>query len=136
MYVSLDPDLTCAQCHEVTSACQLWKSSAHSDVRCVDCHGTALSGGIKGLAEKTGMIYSHFTKKQTNEDVSLNEEQVLAVADRCAVCHQAEQAAWESGAHSTTYKDIFMWSSITGWRSLTGIAFVVMVCIMTGRFMI
>ena len=108
VYVSLDPDLTCAQCHEVTSACQLWKSSAHSDVRCVDCHGTALSGGIKGLAEKTGMIYSHFTKKQTNEDVSLNEEQVLAVADRCAVCNQAEQAAWESGAHSTTYKDIFM----------------------------
>ena len=72
VYVSLDPDLTCAQCHEVTSACRLWKSSAHSDIRCIDCHGTAFSNGAKGLAEKAGMIYSHFTKKQTNEDVCLN----------------------------------------------------------------
>lgn len=100
--------MTCAQCHEVTPACRLWKSSAHSDVRCIDCHGTALSDGMKGLVEKTGMIYSHFTKKQTNDDVYLNEEQVLAVATRCVTCHQAEHAAWEAGAHSTTYKEIFM----------------------------
>lgn len=108
VWISQDPDKTCAQCHEVTPACKLWKSSVHSEVRCTDCHGTALDGGIKGVIEKFSMIYSHFTKKQTHEDVSLNEEQVLAVTARCASCHQAEQASWQAGAHSTTYQDIFM----------------------------
>lgn len=105
---ALDPDMTCAQCHEVKPACDAWKSSAHADVRCTDCHGTALSGGLAGMIEKTAMIGSHFTKKQTNEDLHLNEKQVLDITARCATCHQAEKAAWASGAHSTTYKDIFM----------------------------
>lgn len=108
VWSSMNPDLTCAQCHEVASACRLWKSSAHADVQCVDCHGTALSGEVKGLVEKTSMVYNHFTKKQTTEDLALDEGQVLDVATRCAVCHQAEQAAWQAGAHSVTYQDIFM----------------------------
>ena len=107
VYVSMDPDMTCALCHEVTPACRLWQSSVHSDVRCIDCHGTAFSGGVKGMMEKVGMIYSHFMEKKTNEDIFLTEEQVLDVVTRCAVCHQAEYAAWKSGAHATTYRDIF-----------------------------
>lgn len=108
VYTSLDPNMTCAQCHEITPACRTWQSSAHSDVRCIDCHGTALSDGISGLKEKLGMIYSHYVGEKTNEDIYLTEEQVLAVTARCAVCHQAEYANWETGAHSTTYRDIFM----------------------------
>lgn len=107
-FITMDPNLTCAQCHEINAACTLWEKSVHSDVGCIECHGSAFSNGVGGLMEKANMIYCHFTKKITNEDIYLNEDQVLTVSGRCAVCHQAEYAAWKSGAHSVTYEDIFM----------------------------
>lgn len=105
---TLDPDYTCAQCHEIRASCTDWKMSSHADVSCTECHGTALSNGFSSVSEKLGMVYTHFTRKTTNEDVFLTEQQVLDIADRCAECHQAEHASWKSGAHSTTYRDIFM----------------------------
>lgn len=104
----MDPDFTCALCHEIRPSCGTWKNSAHADISCTQCHGTALSNGFTSLAEKTRMVYVHFTQKKTNKDIFLSERQVLDMADRCAECHQAEHAAWQSGAHSTTYRDIFM----------------------------
>lgn len=53
------------------------------------------------------MFYSHFSGKRTNEDIHLTERQALDIANRCATCHQSEHAGWLSGAHSTTYADIF-----------------------------
>ncbi len=108
VYTSLDPDLTCAQCHEINTACKLWRNSSHANINCIECHGGAFSDGLHGFTEKAEMVYSHFTKEQTFEDISLKEKQVLYITSRCATCHQAEHVAWESGAHSTTYKDIFM----------------------------
>ena len=105
---TLDPDYTCAQCHEISKTCVAWKNSSHADIACTECHGTALSNGFSSLSEKAGMVYIHFMENKANEDIYLTEKQVLAVADRCAKCHQAEYAAWKSGAHSTTYRDIFM----------------------------
>jgi len=105
---TLDPDFTCAQCHEIRESCADWRNSSHADISCTGCHGTALSNGISSLSEKMNMVYIHFTQKKINEDISLNEQQVMDIAARCAECHQAEHAAWQSGAHSTTYKDIFM----------------------------
>lgn len=105
---SINPDYTCGQCHEIQKSCTAWRSSSHGDVACMDCHGTALSNGLTGLTEKMSMVYVHFTQKKTNEDVFLTEKQSLDMAKRCAKCHGAEEKAWSSGAHSTTYKDIFM----------------------------
>jgi hypothetical protein len=105
---TLAPDYTCAQCHEVRESCTAWKSSSHANIACTECHGTALSNGFSSLSEKIGMVHTHFTKEKTNEDISLTEKQVLDITARCAECHQAEHAAWKSGAHSTTYREIFM----------------------------
>lgn len=104
----MDPDFTCALCHEIRPACVSWQNSAHAGISCKECHGTALSDGFTSLSEKARMVYVHFTQKKTNEDLHLTESQALAIATKCAECHQAEHAAWQSGAHSTTYKDIFM----------------------------
>lgn len=103
-----DPRNTCARCHEIQSVHENWQNSAHADIACTECHGSALSGGLSGLAEKTRMVFTHFREKKTAEDLFLNEEQSLAVSSRCATCHRAEQSAWNAGAHSATYRDIFL----------------------------
>lgn len=101
------PDYTCAQCHEIRTACRQWEQSFHAGIACTDCHGTALESW-KSATEKLRMVKNHYTKEQTSEDIHLSETQALAVANRCAVCHQAEQAAWQAGAHSADYEDIFL----------------------------
>lgn len=105
---TLPPNYTCAQCHEIRSSCSAWQNSVHADITCIQCHGTALSNGFSSLSEKTRMVYTHLTKDVTNEELFLREKQVPDMINRCAECHQAEHAAWQSGAHSTTYRDIFM----------------------------
>lgn len=104
-----DPKNTCAQCHEVRPAHQKWQESAHSTVACVECHGTAISNGLHSLKEKAGMVFKHFGSggKIKNSDIKMSEAQILEVSRRCASCHEAEFAKWKSGAHSTTYENIF-----------------------------
>ena len=38
----------------------------------------------------------------------MKEEQVLGISEKCVNCHQREYALWSSGAHATTYADIFL----------------------------
>lgn len=104
----LDPDFSCALCHEIRPACVSWQGSAHAGVSCKECHGTALSEGFTSLVEKSRMVYVHLTQKKTNHDLHLTGSQALTIAGKCVECHRAEHAAWQSGAHSTTYRDIFM----------------------------
>ncbi len=103
-----NPKNTCASCHEITPSVSTWQSSAHREVQCFECHGTALANGLHSLKEKTNMVFTHITDKKWNDDIRLNENQVLEVMDRCAKCHQSEYTKWESGRHSTRYSDIFL----------------------------
>lgn len=103
-----NPERTCGSCHEINPLVNEWQHSAHREVKCTECHGTALSNGIHSLKEKTGMILTHFTKQKKREDIKLTEQQVLEISDQCARCHRSEYAKWKSGGHSATYGDIFM----------------------------
>lgn len=104
-----DPQHTCAQCHEVRPTHERWLKSAHASVSCYECHGTALSNGLHSVREKLGMVFEHFSRadKIRNSDIKVSEAQALEISARCANCHAAEYAKWKSGAHSTTYKNIF-----------------------------
>ncbi len=104
----INPANTCAQCHEIKPSHDKWLTSPHSDIACIDCHGTALSNGLHSLKEKTGMVISHLTKDKRNEEIRLNERQVLEVSERCITCHRSEHTGWLKGGHGTTYKDIFL----------------------------
>lgn len=103
-----NPDKTCASCHEISPSVDEWHTSAHRNIRCTECHGTALSNGIHSLKEKGNMVFSHLGGKKQAEEIRMTEKQVLELSDRCTKCHSSEYAKWISGGHSANYGDIFM----------------------------
>lgn len=103
-----NPERTCASCHEISPAVTEWQHSAHRNFLCSECHGTALSNGWHSVSEKMGMLSTHISDAPAHEQLQMNEQQVLAVTERCIKCHQREYARWAAGSHSTTYGDIFL----------------------------
>ncbi len=101
------PAKTCASCHEITHAVDLWSASTHRDIACKECHGTALSEGVHSLKEKGAMLFHH-NRKIKAEEVRITEDQRLTVLERCQVCHQAEYAKWNSGGHAMNYSEVFL----------------------------
>ena len=104
---SASPERTCASCHEIGKSVNMFAQSAHREMSCKECHGTALSNGFHSLKEKGMMVVNHI-KTESVEDISLNENQLLAVMDNCNRCHTAEYAGWSSGGHSARYHDILL----------------------------
>jgi hypothetical protein len=104
---SASPEKTCASCHEIESSVSMFSQSAHRELNCTECHGTALSKGFHSMLEKSRMLVNHLKNKSV-ETLKLNENQVLGVMDNCVRCHKSEYAAWLSGGHSARYGDIFL----------------------------
>jgi len=104
---SASPIKTCASCHEIGRSVGMVTLSAHRNLACKECHGTALSNGFHSLSEKGMMIVNHL-EGVTDEDIKLNEPQILEVMNNCTGCHKTEQAKWLSGGHSARYQDIFL----------------------------
>lgn len=104
---SAPADRTCASCHEIVGSVHTFASSAHRELSCKECHGTALSNGVHSMKEKSMMVVNHFRGDNTT-DIRMNEYQVLEVMNNCKRCHQSEYSKWESGRHSATYKYIFL----------------------------
>ncbi len=105
---SAAPAKSCASCHEIQQSIVGVQASAHRDLLCKDCHGTALSNGIHSVKEKSNMVFRHVKEKVVHEDIHLNESQVLELSTKCATCHQSEFKKWQAGKHSANYKDIFL----------------------------
>jgi len=101
------PERTCASCHEIESAHEVWAESPHRDIGCAGCHGTAVSSGLHSLTKKARMVLGHFVRPPRDE-ILLSEEQVIEAIERCRTCHQREYADWTSGGHSASYADIFL----------------------------
>jgi hypothetical protein len=103
-----DPQRTCASCHEIVPSFEEWQLSAHREVGCAGCHGTALGNGFHSLKEKSGMLFSHLARRPYNEEIRLDEKGVLEVMEACTECHASEYRNWLAGGHSATYADIFL----------------------------
>ncbi len=102
------PEKSCARCHEISPAHQSWAGSAHRDVTCLKCHGTALENGWHSLSEKAKMVLSHAKSAPRFDEIQMNEDQALLTMLRCKNCHENEYANWIAGGHSASYSDIFL----------------------------
>lgn len=107
---SASPERSCGSCHEIVPSMEIWQRSAHREVGCSDCHGTALGNGFHSLKEKGSMLVSHL--KSGNDPIppepGLNEEGVLEVMQACVKCHRDEHEAWKASGHAASYADIFL----------------------------
>ena len=112
------PERTCASCHEIESAHEVWAQSSHRDIECAGCHGTALSAGLHSIKEKGREFLAHFDR-QPDDEIRLSERQVIAAMHRCRECHAREYADWLSGGHSPTYADIFLDEKHNGKEQLS-----------------
>jgi hypothetical protein len=107
-WTSLPPDRTCMSCHEIEASYQyVGRSSAHRDINCIECHGTA-SQQWHSQPERKIKNGVHALSREFYDDISLTEQQVIAMNQTCRKCHQAEYAAWLSGGHSVNYAHIFL----------------------------
>ena len=104
---SAPAEKTCASCHEIRCEVHELENSSHRDLECKECHGTALSSGLRSMKEKSMMIVEHM-RHVNPEDVRMSEAQIIEVMDNCRRCHTYEYAKWEAGEHSSTYADIFL----------------------------
>lgn len=102
------PEKTCASCHEIGSSVKTMGESAHTQISCFECHGTAFSNGMHSLSEKSQMIFSHLKSKPESENIRMTEAQYLETMERCEKCHQTEYAEWKASGHSATYAAIFL----------------------------
>lgn len=107
-WIVASPEKTCASCHEIGSSVKSMGNSAHSQISCFECHGTAFSNGLHSLSEKSQMVFSHLKSKPHADDIRMSEAQYLETMDRCVKCHQAEYAAWKASGHSAHYAAIFL----------------------------
>jgi hypothetical protein len=103
-----NPEKTCASCHEISPSHQTWASSAHRDISCFKCHGTALENGWHSLSEKTQMVFKHIESRPRPYEIYLTENQLLETMERCINCHQDEYTNWLAGGHSMTYSAMLL----------------------------
>ena len=101
------PDKTCASCHEIGISVNSMAQSSHRELRCKECHGTALSNGFHSIKEKGMMVVNHI-KDKSIENIKLNEKQLLGMMTNCQRCHSLEFAKWTSGGHSIDYQNVFL----------------------------
>ena len=104
---SAPAEQTCAVCHEISNSVHVLANSAHRELLCKECHGTALSNGVHSIKEKSMMFVNHIRGINT-DNIIMGESQILEVMNTCRRCHSSEYAKWESGGHSATYGYILL----------------------------
>ena len=102
------PSKTCVRCHEISPSFNTWTASAHREISCFKCHGTALGNGFHSLKEKSRMVLTHFKTDLPFQDLRMSENQLLETMDRCKNCHGSEYSNWLASGHSAGYADIFL----------------------------
>lgn len=101
------PSQTCLSCHEMQGSHDAWAKSAHASVDCRTCHGGSLTTDFHALEEHANRLVGHFSKL-AHDSIRLNEQQIIAMNERCGACHASELAGYQAGGHAVSYATIFL----------------------------
>jgi hypothetical protein len=107
IYYQYSGGRACTRCHEIQPMFDHWQSSAHRNIACTACHGSALSFDIKFHLANFRRVIEHFRGKEA-ERIHLKHTDLPPVVERCQKCHQQEYADWNAGPHGATYSKIFL----------------------------
>ena len=107
LYYEYNSGASCARCHEIRKNYDAWHASSHRDVSCGACHGeiTTFDPGfhLGNLRRLVQHVRQGFT-----DPVRLGTRDIPRLMERCRSCHRQEFAQWQSGAHSATYRRLFL----------------------------
>lgn len=99
LYYKSSNGVGCARCHEIRGNYDSWRSSAHRNLNCTDCHASTTWTNLHRVS-------SHLSGDMP-EQIALRAADVAGMTGKCRSCHRQEFAQWSSGAHSATYSRIF-----------------------------
>jgi hypothetical protein len=107
LYYEYHAGASCARCHEIRKNYDAWHASSHRDVRCGECHGeiTTLDPGFH-LGNLRRLV--QHVRQGFRDPVRLGTRDIPRLMERCRACHRQEFAQWQTGAHSATYRRIFL----------------------------
>jgi hypothetical protein len=97
----------CTRCHQIQAPHDRWAQSAHRDMDCRECHGSALTTDLDQHATNLRHVYYQVSGRIPVR-VRLADAQVDRVAANCARCHMNTFAQWKSAGHSVAYSHIFL----------------------------
>lgn len=113
------PGASCARCHEIRPSYEMWANSAHRSTPCEDCHGGVLTLDAGFHVNNLRRLVQHVRDEVPQQIAVTSHGDIEKITLRCRQCHQQEYAAWQAGAHSTTYTEIFLDEEHNGKRLLT-----------------
>jgi hypothetical protein len=97
----------CVRCHEIQASFDQWQSSAHRNIPCTSCHGSALTFDVSFHLANLRRVVAHF-RGQDPAQIHLKHTNLYPVVERCKSCHREEYAEWAAGPHGVTYAKIFL----------------------------
>ena len=97
----------CVRCHEIQTSFDHWQSSAHRNIPCTSCHGSALTFDIGFHLANLRRVAAHIAGREGGQ-IHLKHTDLYPIAERCEKCHQHEYADWNAGPHGVTYSKIFL----------------------------
>jgi len=107
LYYNYSGGRSCARCHEIWQPYTDWHTSTHRNVACSACHGDVFTLDAGFHLKNIHRLAAHL-RGEVPEQVRLKTDDVVRMGQRCRTCHQQEYADWTSGAHSASYKEIFL----------------------------
>ena len=97
----------CTSCHQIRTSYERWAESAHRQMDCKECHGSAFTTNLEMHAANLRHLFYQVSGRIPDRIV-LKDRQVDRIAANCARCHQDKRAQWAAGGHSVKYQQIFL----------------------------
>lgn len=99
---------SCARCHEIQPAVDLWNQSTHRSVPCAECHGGLFTFEFHFHWKNFRQLLRHLAGRVPQQIVLRERREIDRAMAACRRCHEQEYARWQAGPHSVTYRQIFL----------------------------